>query len=118
MIVYDDLEPSEKVKVYDKGITVASDAQGARETLIGYRTGDMWAPQVSLSEGLRTEAQHFLECVTHRRQPLTDGPCGLRLVRILEAAARSLAERGQPVTLPVDGVSARDVKLDLLPRSA
>lgn len=118
MIVYDDLEPSEKLKVYDKGITVAGDAQGARETLIGYRTGDMWAPQVSLAEGLRTEAQHFLECVTHRRQPLTDGHCGLRLVRILEAAARSLAGRGQPVTLPVDAVSARDVELDLLPRSA
>jgi len=117
MIVYDDLEPSEKVKVYDKGITVASDAQGARETMIGYRTGDMWAPQVSLTEGLHVESQHFLECVKHRRQPLTDGPCGLRLVRILEAAARSLGERGQPVTLPVDA-SARSVELDLMRRSA
>ena len=77
----------------------------------------MWAPQVSLTEGLHVESQHFLECVKHRRQPLTDGPCGLRLVRILEAAARSLGERGQPVTLPVDA-SARSVELDLMRRSA
>ncbi len=98
MIVYDDLEPSEKLKVYDKGVTLA-DAQGALESMIGYRTGDMWAPQLSLTEGLRVEAQHFLECVTHRRQPLTDGPCGLRVISVLEAAARSLAGRGQPVEL-------------------
>jgi predicted dehydrogenase len=120
MVVYDDLEPSEKVKVYDKGITVAGDPQGARETMIGYRTGDMWAPQVSLTEGLRMEAQHFLECVTHGRQPLTDGHCGLRLVRILEGAARSLAERGQPVTLAPGrtGSAGFKVALELMPRSA
>jgi predicted dehydrogenase len=104
MIVYDDLEPSEKLKVYDKGVTLA-DKQGALESMIGYRTGDMWAPQLSLTEGLRVEAQHFLECVTHRRQPLTDGPCGLRVIRVLEAAARSLAGRGQPVDLADEGTS-------------
>jgi predicted dehydrogenase len=101
MIVYDELEPSEKIKVYDKGITLA-DSQGALESMIGYRTGDMWAPQVSLTEGLRVEAQHFLECVVHGRQPLTDGHCGLRVISILEAAARSLAQRGHPVELEVD----------------
>ncbi len=103
MIVYDDLETSEKDKVYDKGITVASDSQGARETMIGYRTGDMWAPQVSLKEGLQVETQHFLECVTHRRQPLTDGHCGLRVIRILEAAARSLSRQGRPEALGAEG---------------
>jgi predicted dehydrogenase len=96
MIVYDDLEPSEKVKVYDKGITVA-DAQGKLESMIGYRSGDMSAPQVSLTEGLRVEAEHFLDCVAHGRQPLTDGPCGLRMVRILEAARESLRLLGRPV---------------------
>jgi predicted dehydrogenase len=96
MIVYDDLEPSEKVKVYDKGITVA-DAQGKLESMIGYRSGDMSAPQVSLTEGLRVEAEHFLDCVAHGRQPLTDGPCGLRMVRILEAARESLRQLGRPV---------------------
>jgi predicted dehydrogenase len=102
MIVYDDLEPSEKVKVYDKGITLAGDAQGAYESMIGYRSGDMWAPQVSLTEGLRVETQHFLDCVVHGRPPLTDGHCGLRVVNILEAAARSLSQRGQPVELVVE----------------
>jgi predicted dehydrogenase len=101
MIVYDDLEPSEKVKVYDKGITLG-DTQGALESMIGYRTGDMWAPQLSLTEGLRIEAQHFLECITHGRQPLTDGHCGLRLIRILEGAQESLAQHGQPVELAAD----------------
>jgi predicted dehydrogenase len=120
MIVYDDLEPSEKVKIYDKGITVAGDPQGARETMIGYRTGDMCAPQVSLGEGLRTEAQHFLECVTHGRQPLTDGHCGLRLTHILDAAAKSLSQRGQPVAMAKEdrGSASRGAGLDLMPQSA
>ena len=110
MIVYDDLEPSEKIKVYDKGVTLA-DSQGALESMIGYRTGDMWAPQLSLTEGLRVEAQHFLECVTHRRQPLTDGPCGLRVIGILEAAATSLARRGQPVELLADRGTAETARV-------
>ncbi len=101
MIVYDELEPSEKIKVYDKGIILA-DSQGAVESMIGYRTGDMWAPKLSLTEGLRVEAEHFLECVAHRRQPLTDGHCGLRIISILEAAARSLAQQGRPVELEND----------------
>lgn len=114
MIVYDDLEPSEKVKVYDKGITVAGDAQGKLESMIGYRSGDMWAPQLSLTEGLHAEAEHFLECVTHRRQPLTDGHCGLRMVRILEAAAQSLTHLGRPVEVASEkssGVVAAGVGL-------
>jgi predicted dehydrogenase len=102
MIVYDDLEPSEKVKVYDKGITVG-DAQGKLESMIGYRSGAMSAPQLALTEGLRLEAEHFLYCVTHRRQPLTDGHCGLRMVRILEAASQSLTQLGQPIEVASDG---------------
>jgi predicted dehydrogenase len=100
MIVYDDLEPSEKVKVYDKGITVAeASTEQVYESLVGYRTGDMWAPQVSLTEGLLTEAEHFVDCVRQGRRPLTDGHAGLRLLRILEAATKSLALRGQPVEI-------------------
>jgi predicted dehydrogenase len=120
MIVYDDLEPSEKIKVYDKGITVGGDQPGAMESRIGYRSGDMWAPKVSLTEGLRVEAQHFLECVVHHRQPVTDGYCGLRVTRILEAAAKSLSQRGQPIELPAEPRSARDVsvELSLMQRSA
>jgi predicted dehydrogenase len=99
MIVYDDLEPSEKVKVYDKGVMVGNDAEQVYESLVGYRSGDMWAPHVSLTEGLQVEAEHFIDCIRHGRRPLTDGPAGLRLLRILEAATKSLSQRGQPVEI-------------------
>jgi predicted dehydrogenase len=100
MIVYDDLEPSEKVKVYDKGITLnEADKEEVYQSLVGYRTGDMWAPQVSLTEGLHVEAQHFLDCIRQRIPPITDGEAGLRIVQILEAATQSLAQRGRPVEL-------------------
>jgi predicted dehydrogenase len=99
MIVYDDLEPSEKVKVYDKGITVNGKSDNAYEMLVGYRTGDMWAPQLDVTEALRTEAQHFAECIVSGGTPLTDGHAGLRVVRILEAATRSMRERGRVIEL-------------------
>ncbi len=98
MIVYDDLEPSEKVKVYDKGITV-KEPEGVYKMMVGYRTGDMWAPQLASTEALRDEAQHFVECVETGSQPLTDGEAGLNVVRILEAATQSMRQRGQPVEL-------------------
>ena len=97
MIVYDDLEPSEKVKVYDRGLTLKTAPERVAEILIGYRSGDMWAPQINLTEGLKVEVQHFLECIRERRQPLSDGEAGLRVVTLLEAATRSLAGRGQPI---------------------
>ena len=111
MIVYDDLEPSEKVKVYDRGLTLQSSPERVAEVLIGYRSGDMWAPKINLTEGLKVEAQHFLECIRERRQPLTDGEAGLRVVTLLEAATRSLNQRGQPVEPSVQ--PARPVVADL-----
>jgi predicted dehydrogenase len=99
MIVYDDLEPSEKIKVYDKGISVNSGPEGVYQLLVSYRTGDMWAPQLSGAEALRTEALHFLECVEKGRQPLTDGQVGLEVVSMLEAATESMSQRGRLVEL-------------------
>ena len=99
MIVYDDLEPSEKIKIYDKGITLSSGPEGVYEMLVGYRTGDMWAPQLNTSEALRVEALHFLECVSQGKRPLTDGQVGLNVVRVLEAATRSLEQYGRPLEL-------------------
>ena len=99
MIVYDDLEPSEKVKIYDRGITVDRPSEAAYDLLVGYRSGDMWAPQVSLTEALRVETQHFVECIHSGRKPITDAGSGLRIVRILEAATESLAHRGRPVEI-------------------
>jgi predicted dehydrogenase len=109
MIVYDDVEPSEKVKVYDKGLTLTagdqngqngqSGMEGARELLVSYRTGDVLAPQLGVSEALANVAQHFAECVRHGSPPLTDGAAGLRVVRILEAAEQSLIAGGAAVEL-------------------
>jgi predicted dehydrogenase len=101
MIVYDDVEPSEKVKVYDRGITLDGqpDSPEAYQMRVGYRAGDIWSPQLDVTEALRVEVAHFVECVQSGRAPLTDGRAGLRVVRILEAASRSMAARGQLIPL-------------------
>jgi predicted dehydrogenase len=99
MITYDDLEPSEKVKVYDKGVSLTDDPDQIHEMRIGYRTGDMWAPKLSLAEALRTEGEHFVDCIQHRLAPLTDGRLGMRVVEVIEAANRSMARRGETVEL-------------------
>jgi predicted dehydrogenase len=109
MIVYDDLEPSEKVKVYDKGITLHQ--VGEKEDYqhrIAYRSGDMWAPQLDVTEALQVEAAEFVRCVTEGEQSPSDGAAGLRVLRVLDAATRSLHERGRPVTL---GWTGRGVKV-------
>jgi predicted dehydrogenase len=106
MIVYDDLEPSEKIKVYDKGLVLSNERTDEREeiyhTQVGYRTGDMWAPQLDGAEALRLEAEHFYRCISHGEMSISDGRVGLRVVRILEAASQSMQERGRPVELKHD----------------
>jgi predicted dehydrogenase len=99
MIVYDDLEPSEKIKVYDKGLTLRDNPESVYQRLAGYRSGDMWAPQLELSEALHTEANHFVRCIMSGETPITDGRAGLRVVRILEAASQSMRDRGQVIEL-------------------
>lgn len=102
MIVYDDLEPSEKVKIYDKGITVNGNSESVYQMLIGYRTGDMWSPQLDMTEALRTEGLHFINCIEQGSRPITDGEAGLRIVRILEAATQSMKQRGELVELKAE----------------
>lgn len=99
MIVFDDLQPSEKIKIYDTGITVNNRPESIYEILIGYRTGDMWAPRLDTTEALRAEALHFIDCIENGREPDTNGEMGLRVVRILEAATKSIREKGKLVTL-------------------
>ena len=100
MIVYDDVEPSEKVKIYNKGISFNhNEANGVYEKLVGYRTGDMWAPKLNTTEALRTELAHFRDCMEQNKQALTSGEIGLRVVHVLEAANRSMEQQGQPVEL-------------------
>jgi predicted dehydrogenase len=108
MIVYDDLEPSEKVKVYDKGVTVnggngPSHGGQPYRMMIDYRSGDMYAPQLDITEALSTEAKHFISCVESSQPTMTDGHAGLRVVRILEAASQSIAARGRIVELDTMG---------------
>lgn len=103
MLVYDDLEASEKIKIYDKGLII--DKNTSAETVyklkVSYRTGDMWAPKLDGTEALAVEIQHFADCIQNQKTPLTDGEAGLRVVKVLEAATRSVSERGRSV--PVNG---------------
>lgn len=96
MIVYDDMENSEKVKVYDKGIEVKTQ-EGVYETLVQYRTGDMYAPKLEQTEALTLEANHFIDCIQNDKSPLTDGISGLNVVRILEASEKSIKQNGKAV---------------------
>ena len=99
MIVWDDLEPSEKIKVYDTGVTVGDDPEKIHDLIVDYRVGDMWAPKVPMLEALAVEAQHFVDCITNSEPPITSGEIGLRVVKILEAASASMKNRGTPVDL-------------------
>lgn len=99
MILYDDLDPSEKLKVYDKGINVTPRQEDVYKMLVSYRSGDMWAPRLDNTEALQTEALHFIDCVEHGRQPDTDGAAGLRMVSMIEAAETSLHDRGRLIEL-------------------
>lgn len=99
MILYDDLEPSEKVKIYDKGVTISQSPEAVYEMLVSYRSGDMWAPRLDATEALQTEALHFIDCLENDKRPETDGQAGLRLVRTVEAAEKSLRAKGQLVEI-------------------
>ncbi len=98
MLVWNDLEADEKIKVYDKGVTV-SGTQGVYDLLVSYRSGDIWSPKVDQTEALKAELSYFLHCVASGETPFNDGEAGLRVVKILEAADRSLAEKGKIVPL-------------------
>lgn len=97
MVVYDDLEPTEKIKVYDKGITVSPES--SHQARIGYRAGDMWAPHLPAKEALQTEVAHFIDCIRNGTAPMTSGTSGLQVVQILEAASLSINARGIPIQL-------------------
>jgi predicted dehydrogenase len=106
MIVYDDMEPSEKVKIYDKGITLDGDADNLYSARVGYRSGDMFAPHLDISEALKVELQHFVDCVQTGAEPITGGRAGLQVVRLLESASYSMKHRGKLVELAPDGLCA------------
>jgi predicted dehydrogenase len=98
MLVWNDLEADEKLKVYDKGVQVGN-GQNVYDLLVSYRSGDMWAPKLEQAEALAIESKYFVDCVSNNVAPFNDGRAGLRVVKILEAADKSLKGRGIPVTL-------------------
>ena len=98
MVLYDDMEASEKVKVYDKGVDVTT-PEGVHNTLVSYRTGDMWAPRIDQTEALRLMAEEFADCVKTGRRSKTDGISGLNVVKILEASEMSIKHRGKEIKL-------------------
>jgi predicted dehydrogenase len=99
MVIYDDMQASEKIKIYDRGVAISDDPQQIHDRLISYRVGDMASPALSAKEALVTEIEHFADCVATGAKPLTDGESGLRIVEMLTAATRSSRLRGQPVEL-------------------
>jgi len=103
MIVYDDLEPSEKIKVYDKGVSFTDDPARIYQMRVGYRTGDVWSPRLDATEALRGEVEHFLECIQYQKMPRTDGASGVRAVELIEAATSSMRGRGETVCLQKSG---------------
>ena len=110
MVVYDDLEPSEKIKVYDKGVSFTEDAAKIQEMRVGYRTGDMWAPKLVDTEALRVEGEHFADCIENEMSSMTDGELGLRVVELIEAAASSMSAMGEVVYLQRDMNDRRQAK--------
>jgi predicted dehydrogenase len=98
MLVWNDLVADEKIRVYDKGVKITS-GDKVRELLVNYRSGDMWAPQLEQLEALRVELDYFADCVLHNKTAFNDGHAGLRVVRMLEAADRSIKKRGELVRL-------------------
>jgi predicted dehydrogenase len=98
MLVWNDLEADEKVKVYDKGVNVTT-KEGVYELLVSYRSGDMWAPQLEQAEALRQELSYFVDCVSNGQEPFNNGCAGLRVVKMLESASESLKKKGALVYL-------------------
>src|SRR3989475_7364821 len=96
MLVWNDLEADEKIKIYDKGAQM-NNGQGLYELLVSYRSGDMWSPRVEQAEALKVELNYFIDCVTKGQTPFNDGVAGARVVKLLEAADQSLKDRGRAV---------------------
>jgi predicted dehydrogenase len=104
MVVYDDVEPTDKIRVYDSGVklgqaTEEEKSQADYRLRIDYRKGDIWIPHLEGKEALRLEVEHFVECIRNKREPLSGGKEGLQLIRTLEAATQSLFLKGQPIPL-------------------
>jgi predicted dehydrogenase len=116
MLVWNDLEVDEKIKVYDRGVDIRT-TDGVYEALVSYRSGDMWAPKVEQVEALKLEIAHFLDCIRHDKTPVNDGLAGLRVVRMLEAADQSLQKRGKLISLKHDAAPTQEAPVSAAARA-
>ncbi len=98
MLVWNDMDADEKIKVYDRGVDITT-REGLYDLLVSYRSGDMWAPKVDQGEALRIETEYFIDCILNDQRPFNDGEAGLRVVRMLEACDESLRNNCRMVTI-------------------
>jgi len=98
MLLWNDLEKDEKIKVYDKGVEVEN-REGVYNLLVSYRSGDIWTPRVDQTEALKIEAEYFIDCLLNDKTPINDGHAGLRVVKILEASDLSIKNNGRMINL-------------------
>ncbi len=98
MLVWNDLDADEKIKIYDKGVDVTS-RESVYDLLVSYRTGDVLVPKVAQTEALKLEAEYFVDCINKNIVPINDGMAGLRVVRMLEAANASIKGKGTLINL-------------------
>jgi predicted dehydrogenase len=99
MLVYDDVSTLEKIRVYDKGVTVQPHYDTFGEFQLSYRFGDIYTPRLDDNEPLKNECQHFIQCILKREIPRSDGEAGLAVVRIMEKACESIQQNGLPVSI-------------------
>jgi predicted dehydrogenase len=98
MLVWNDLDPDEKIKIYDKGVEVKS-TEAKYKMLVQYRSGDMHAPRIEQIEALKVETEYFVQCINKSETPINDGQAGLRVVKMLDACNISLKKNGRAVTI-------------------
>ena len=109
MLVFDDTAQEEKIKIYDKGVVIQKNSipkqpyyDTYEQWLLTYRSGDIYAPKIENKEPLGTMANHFIDCIKNNKKPLSDGYSGLRVVKVLEAAQKSLKNDGKKVSIEND----------------
>jgi predicted dehydrogenase len=100
-LIFNELNSTEPIKIYDRGIDVGTSAEERRRLMVNYRSGDIWSPQVEPGEALGNVVRHFADCILENKTPISDGQLGLRVVRILESATRSIRAQGGRARRPV-----------------
>ena len=98
MLVWNDVDSDEKIKVYDKGVEIKN-GEGIYNLLVSYRSGDMWVPKIDQIEALKFESEYFVDCVSNNKIPINDGQAGLRIVKMLEAANKSLKNKSKIIPI-------------------